>query len=43
MTPLITSAEQTTKRSIRSVPSWLYRLRDSDLWWSFTHHPSTLR
>ncbi|MBO0143225.1 ABC transporter permease [Agrobacterium sp. Ap1] len=42
MTPLINTAEQTAKRDPRSAPFWLSRLRESDLWWSFTHHPSAV-
>jgi peptide/nickel transport system permease protein len=38
----MTIVEQTTKQQIRSAPSWFSRLRDSDLWWSFTHHPSAV-
>ncbi|MDS7594582.1 ABC transporter permease [Agrobacterium tumefaciens] len=38
----MTIVEQTTKQIPRSRPSWISRLRDSDLWWSFRHHPSAV-
>lgn len=42
MTPLVNTAEQTAKQDARTALSWLARLRDSDLWWSFKHHPSAV-
>jgi peptide/nickel transport system permease protein len=38
----MTIVEQTTTKPVRTAPSWLARLRDSDLWWSFWHHPSAI-
>jgi peptide/nickel transport system permease protein len=38
----MTIAEQTTAKPARSTPSWFVRLKDSDLWWSFWHHPSAI-
>jgi len=42
MPPLVNTAEHTAKQEVRTAPSWLARLRDSDLWWSFKHHPSAV-
>lgn len=38
----MTIVEQTTNRTVPVTPSRLSRLRSSDLWWSFTHHPSAV-
>lgn len=38
----MTIAEQTAKKPARTTPSWIARLRETDLWWSFWHHPSAV-
>ncbi|TCR00575.1 ABC transporter permease [Neorhizobium sp. JUb45] len=38
----MTIVEQTTNRTVRTTPSRLSRMRSSDLWWSFKHHPSAV-
>lgn len=38
----MTIVEQTAKKPARATPSWIARLRESDLWWSFWHHPSAV-
>ncbi|MDO1582842.1 ABC transporter permease [Rhizobium oryzicola] len=38
----MTIVEQTAKKPARITPSWISRLRETDLWWSFWHHPSAV-
>lgn len=38
----MTIVEQPPKTPARTAPSWLARLRETDLWWSFWHHPSAV-
>ena len=38
----MTIVEQHPKTSARRTPSWIARLRETDLWWSFWHHPSAV-
>ncbi len=38
----MTIVEQHPKTSARATPSWIARLRETDLWWSFWHHPSAV-
>ncbi len=38
----MTIVEQTAKKPARVTPSWIARLRETDLWWSFWHHPSAV-
>lgn len=38
----MTIVEQHPKTSARGTPSWIARLRETDLWWSFWQHPSAV-